>query len=237
MNSITKDDYWGLNLERCKMESFKDKRNCCSSNSNVSADSNWFIYELCNASNEIVKKSNSILNKFPIYNSIRNLLREDIKFKFHGIENKIFNNNLVLIDSKMPQILAEMVKLFYSSNISRVSDLVHEIRKMNPANYDLTDNHKFYEYKIKHFLTDIAVGMMPGSVWDGKYDSTGGYLIVKESGDIIAYHLYNKNEFENYLFHNTKFDTPSSSRHDFGYIYTENNKYFIKLNFQIRFVK
>ena len=79
--------------------------------------------------------------------------------------------------------------------------------------------------------------MMPAKVWNGIYDATGGYLVVKEDGNILSYHIYNKNKFEYYLFHNTKLETASSSRHDFGKIYEKNGKYFIKLNLQIRFLK
>tara|TARA_R110000868_G_C10909038_1_gene764824 strand:+ start:626 stop:865 length:240 start_codon:yes stop_codon:yes gene_type:complete len=79
--------------------------------------------------------------------------------------------------------------------------------------------------------------MMPSKVWTGQYDSTGRYLIVKENGDVLCYHIYNKNEFEDYLFNNTKLDTASSSRHDFGMIYKENGKLYFKLNLQIRFIK
>lgn len=79
--------------------------------------------------------------------------------------------------------------------------------------------------------------MMPSKVWSGKYDATGGYLIVKENGDVLCYHIYNTNEFEDYLLNNTKLETASSNRHDFGILYEENENYFFKLNLQIRFVK
>ena len=79
--------------------------------------------------------------------------------------------------------------------------------------------------------------MMPSRVWDGKYDSTGGYLVVKEDGDVLCYHIYNKNDFEDYMLNNTKLDTASTSRNDFGYVYKDGDDYFIKLNLQIRFLK
>ncbi|MBE6786434.1 MAG: HpaII family restriction endonuclease, partial [Ruminococcaceae bacterium] len=40
-----------------------------------------------------------------------------------------------------------------------------------------------------------------------------------------------------YLVNNTKFETASTSRHQFGDIYKENGKYYIKLNLQVRFIK
>ncbi len=77
--------------------------------------------------------------------------------------------------------------------------------------------------------------MMPSKVWTGEYDATGGYLIVKADGEIVCYHIKKKNEFENYLFANTKLETASSSKHKFGEVYEENGEFFIKLNLQIRF--
>ena len=115
-------------------------------------------------------------------------------------------------------------------------DLVTEISKRNPLKYDLTANHPFYEYKIKRFLTDIALGMMPSKVWTGELDATGGYLVVKESGDILCYHIYNRNEFENYLLNNTKLETACSTRHGFGSIYEIDNQQYFNLNLQIRFI-
>ena len=117
----------------------------------------------------------------------------------------------------------------------RNGTLVKITEEENPLNFDTTNKHLFYSYKIKRFLTDIALGMMPSKVWTGEYDATGGYLIVKADGEILCYHIYNKNEFENYLLASTKLDTASSSKHRFGEIYEENGELFFKLNLQIRF--
>ena len=50
----------------------------------------------------------------------------------------------------------------------------------------------------------------------------------------ISY-IYNRNYFEEYLLKNTKYETASTSRHDFGEVYSENGEDFIKLNLQVRF--
>lgn len=156
--------------------------------------------------------------------------------KFISLEQDIFNNNLVLIDSLLPEILADVIKRFFTGNLSTIEALTAEISEKNPIGYDTQFSHTYYEYKIKRFLTDVALGMMPSKVWSGIYDATGGYLIVKEDGDILCYHIYNRNQFDSYLFHNTKLETASSSRHQFGKIYTEDGKIFFKLNLQIRFL-
>lgn len=143
----------------------------------------------------------------------------------------------MLIDSLLPEITSNILIQFFSSKLSNIKDLTEKLREKNPIGYDLSFQHNFYEYKIKHLLTDIALGLMPAKVWTGKYDATGGYLVVKGDGDILAYHIYNRNEFEDYLFNNTKLETASTSRHGFGTIYEEDDKQLIKLNLQIRFKK
>ncbi len=154
---------------------------------------------------------------------------------FVTLEQDVFKNNLVLIDSLLPHIIGEILKTFFTSNLSSVKDLTANINNKNPLNYDLQFSHTFYEYKIKRFLTDVALGMTPSKVWTGIYDATGGYLIVKENGDILCYHIYNRNQFEDYLFTNTKLETASSSRHDFGKIYETDGQFYFKLNLQVRF--
>lgn len=158
------------------------------------------------------------------------------KLTFVGTQKRIFGNNLILIDSLLPKILSFMVLTFYSSNYSKVEDLVQIAENENPLCFDTSNKHLFYRYKIKRFLTDIALGMMPSTVWTGEYDATGGYLIVKSDGEVLCYHIYNKSEFENYLLSNTKLDTASSSRHGFGEIYEDDGQFYLKLNLQIRFI-
>ena len=130
-----------------------------------------------------------------------------------------------------------MVYLFYTSKYSKTVDLINEINKINPIGFDIKSGHPFYEYKIKRFLTDIALGMMPAKVWKGKLDATGGYLVIKQDGEIVCYHIYSRNEFEDYLLHNTKLETAGSKKHEFGKIYKENGELFFNLNLKIRFIR
>ncbi len=186
---------------------------------------------------EKIEKINAISTRSKIKDRIVAIQSLGGQFNFYNTEKQIFSNNLILIDSLLPQILAHMVFEFYSGNNSKVQDIVKVVNNNNPINFDIENEHKFYNYKIKRFLTDVALGMMPSKVWTGQYDATGGYLIVKEDGDVLCYHIYNRNQFEDYLFNNTKFETASSSRHEFGKLYKENEELYFKLNLQIRFIK
>lgn len=58
---------------------------------------------------------------------------------------------------------------------------------------------------------------------------------MRDDGMLLCYHLYNDDDFRDYLFNSTKLDTPSTSRHDFGYLYEQDGEIYIKLNLQIRF--
>ncbi|MEJ5317868.1 MAG: HpaII family restriction endonuclease [Tenuifilum sp.] len=198
-----------------------------------------FIYKIedIELSDEQINEINSINTKSKIKDRIESIIRKKGKIKFVKTENTTFGNNLTLIDSSLSIILSEIVYLFYTSHYSLLVELINQVSRLNPLHYDLSGSHPFYEYKIKRFLTEIALGMMPSKVWTGELDATGGYLVVKESGEVLCYHIYNRNEFENYLINNTKLETASSKRHEFGIIYKDVNDYFIKLNLQIRFIK
>lgn len=184
-----------------------------------------------------IEEINAINTRSKIKDRLAKIQDKGGRFKFAKTARQIFSNNLVLIDSLLPEILSNIIFDFYTSNLSHLTDLVKETTEENPLNFDVENNHQFYEYKIKRFLTDVALGMMPSLVWTGQYDATGGYLIVKENGDVLCYHIYNRNEFENYLLNNTKLETASSSRHKFGEVYKENGELLLKLNLQIRFIK
>jgi type II restriction enzyme len=196
-----------------------------------------FIYKInsLNLTQNQISEINEIDTRSKIKDRIEKVTKFGGNLQFDKTESSVFANNLILIDSALPKIVAESLLLFFSSNYSTISELTTQISEKNPLGYNLETNHPFYSYKIKRFLTDIALGMMPSKVWTGELDATGGYLVVKENGEVLCYHIYNRNEFEDYLFTNTKLETASSTRHEFGKIFEENCQLYFKLNLQIRF--
>lgn len=196
-----------------------------------------FIYQIdnCPVDKVLMQRINSINTRSKIKDRIKEIRRVGGCLNFVTLEKDVFKNNLILIDSLLPQILAEILLEFFTTEASTIRDLCERVAIANPLDYDTKGHHKFYEYKIKRLLTDAALGMMPATVWQGTYDATGGYLIVKGDGDVVCYHIYNRNQFEDYLFENTKLETASSSRHGFGVVYESNGHYYFNLNLQIRF--
>ncbi|SHJ80201.1 HpaII family restriction endonuclease [Paramaledivibacter caminithermalis] len=157
-------------------------------------------------------------------------------FEFYDLKSKIFKNNLQLIDTELPKIIGYLLIEYYSTNYNRINELTERVKNSNPCKYQDIGNYPFYEHKIKNFLVDVALGMVPATPWNGNFNASGGYIIVKEDGDIVCYHIYNYNNFQEYLYTHTKLEKASSSRHGYGVIYEENGEQLIDFNLQIRFL-
>lgn len=183
-----------------------------------------------------INEINTISTQGKIRDRISKIKALGGKLIFKGVDSSIFNNNLVMIDSNMPQIVSELLLLYYSGTGSRLNQLSDILQENNPLGYNTTHNHKFYEYKIKRLLSDAALGMKPATMWTGIFEANGGYLVVKEDGAVLCYHIYNRNDFEDYLLNTSFIDTPSSSRHGFGTVEVVDGKQIFKLNLQIRFI-
>ena len=198
-----------------------------------------FIYKIIHNNPLLLKETNEIYKvskgkkHTDIRGRIKRIIEENGQLEYIGMQNQTFSDNLVLIDSSMDNIIAETILYFYRDGISNCIDMVKKLEVENPMNYG---NVNAYKYKFKKFLTAVALGMKPATIWDGIDEATGGYIIVTQKGDVLAYHIYNRNYFEEYLLNNTKYETASTSRHEFGEVYSEDGEDFIKLNLQIRFI-
>ena len=160
--------------------------------------------------------------------------KQGVSFDYESMDNGVFEENLMLIDSRMHLIVAEMLKLHYILGISDVQQQAAILESANPLGFK-NSSGQMYQYKIKKFLAAVALGMKPATPWDGAEDANGGYIVVKED-EVLCYHIYNRNDFEDYLFKNTRLDTPSTTRYEFAEVFTsDDGRYHLKLNLQIRF--
>ena len=149
------------------------------------------------------------VNKLPLKQRVEKLGG----IEFDSVNNETFAGNLDFIDTQFDKIVAEMLKIYYGKGIANCTELATKLEDDNPLKFR---NTKLYRHKLKKFLCAVALGLRPAKVWNGRDEADGGYIIVKESGDIVAYNLYNRDEFESYLLNNTRLETPSTSRHKFG---------------------
>lgn len=154
---------------------------------------------------------------------------------FYKVANETLDFNLKMVTREMPEIFAEMIKRYYRGDAKAIPELTKLVANCGIVN--TINNAVYCAHNVKEMLTNIALGMVPKTLWTGDYEATGGFIIVKEDGDVVCYHIYNRNEFKNYIFAATRFDTPDPGKHKFGKIYDENGQQMLKLNVQIRFVK
>lgn len=172
--------------------------------------------------NKVIDRVNAILNKGG-------------RLVFDKVDNPIFRNNLILLDGDLPRIIAHLLLEQLNSGISTLKELIERITDINPLGYDITQGSPFYAYKIKHLLTSTALGMVPATPWNGKFDANGGYLVVKKDGEVLCYHFYDRNRFEDYLFYNAYLERSSTTKHQYASIIREiDGTLSFKLNFQVR---
>lgn len=202
---------------------------------NASGSTN-FVYKI-EGFKENINEVNKIDSRSKVRDRIKMIEENGGKIIFDSLVSEKFKNNLKKIDVVFAEILAASLKNFYEGKGSTIAETCQFLDQNDilKVKYDLNEND--FEYKIKAFLRAVALGMVPNRTWDGLNAAHGGYLIVKEDGDVVCYHLYNMDAFQNYLFKNTKFETPSTTRHGFGEIYEKDGSLFINLNLQIRFLK
>lgn len=168
---------------------------------------------------------------------IEAIINKGCSLNYYDIDNETFKNNLLFLDCCMPRFIAECLLIdSLPSGNSAIKAAVEKVAEQNPFNFN-GNIQAFYEHKMKVLLLDAALGMTPATEWTGKYDANGGYLVVRKDGEIVCYHFYNRNDVEDYLYNNTRFERASRTRYQYGYLYSENNKVFVKLNLQIRFKK
>lgn len=180
----------------------------------------------------LVNQVNNITGNSKIKDRIEFLRKNNYELEFNRLIDKTFYQNLEMIDYKMPELLSLLFLCSYFVKGKKISDVVEYLSR----HYYEFSNQEIVEYKVKELLVAIALGMVPKTKWSGMDEANGGYVIVKKSGDIVCYHIYDRNRLKNYLFQNTKFDSPSSSRTGAGILIFSEDKASMKLTIQIRFI-
>ena len=202
---------------------------------NASGNTN-FIFEIENLAKNKIDEINNIKTRTKLTDRIKKIEQSGGKFKYISPEKKTLEYNLKMVDLSMPKIVGSILLAFYKNRISSISNIVDYI-------HDNTDLQNIIQYedkdwlihKVKQLLVDILLGFFAGREWDGIYNAQGT-IVVKETGDQVAFHIIDIENLKSYLFKHIKLDTPSTTRHRYGKLILEsNNKLYFKLNLQLRF--
>jgi hypothetical protein len=188
------------------------------------------VYRVDGISKEQAVKINSIETVDKIQKRMVKIRECGGTLSYFNIESKIFRNNLIMVDSKMPEILGCMLLDSYSENVNDCRTLVDMTCEKNPIGYS---DISIYQYKVKQFLFSCAAGLTSTTYWDGLYRTDIGFDIVNADGERIAYNIYNRSIFEQYLFNNAFFQQSCMDECDCMKVYYEEGEMYIKLNVQI----
>ncbi len=191
-----------------------------------------FIYEVNGLTDVQMNEINKIDSRTKIIDRIKAIMDYGGSLEYDKTQSNVFSGNLMMIDSKMEKIIAEMLLHSYMFGEMNCKTIIEKIEADNPLRYP---REGAYAHKFKQFLCAKALGMDPGVQWSGEDNANGGYIVAKSDGEVLAYHLYNRDKFKQYLFDNTKFERASTSKHGYAVLYKIGNKMYVNLNLQIRF--
>lgn len=198
---------------------------------NSSGDCTNFLYEVSNISTQQVAELNEIEATKDLMDNLKEM---GSSLNFVESCSPAFKANLRYIDSSMEALLGELVRLHYVEHLQSIHEATEILAKNDPLRFK--DAGPYQEY-VKRLLVAVSLGMTPGTIWNGTTDDTSGFLIVKPGGDVVTYHIYNRDAFKQYLYMFTNFDKPARERHKYGKLFEMDGKVYIKLNLQIRFTR
>lgn len=191
-----------------------------------------FIFEISGLPREKMQTVNALQGKEKIVDRFQKIHELGGRLHYLRPANNIFSGNLMMIDSRMHEILACLLEYSYRTNEKNCRKIISHLESENPLHFA---REGLYEYKFKQFLCAKALGMNPSRKWTGEDEANGGYIVAKANGEVLAYHLYNRDKFKQYLFDQTELDRGSTTRHNYATIFEESGKMYIRLNLQIRF--
>lgn len=183
-----------------------------------------FTYNVKNISLEQMEEINNMFNhrgSIDLTKRIEKIYKYGGNLQLKNLSSKTMEKNLKKIDSLFHQEMGRVLRDSYLHRIKRILDLID--------NSELEDIQR----KMGEFLEATLKGMMPGIEWD-LLNIANGLILVVDEGDIVGFHLCNKKDLIEYLLKDTYLDTPSTSRHKIGKIYTNHSEMLLDLSLQIR---
>ncbi len=160
------------------------------------------------------------------------LSEHGLRPRFVGMRDATFFRNLQMLDDALPEIMAALLLGSRMEGYTCLDEACEALAAKNPRGYQ---DPSLYGVKMRRLLRAAALGMVPGSAWSDHDDATGGYIIVKKDGELVAFYVYNRAKFDDYLFHGTRFEMPSGERYHPMRFYRAGGEVRFDLCLQIRF--
>ena len=190
-----------------------------------------FIYRISGINDGDIDRINSINTRQKVYDRIQMIKQSNGHLSYYGMCSETFKKNLRKVDTLMPEIMAELILAKYSQvGVSHVDNLC----KIIASNSALSLSEEEIVEKVKKLLVGVSLGLLPTIDWN-EYGANG-FIVVRTDGELLGYTLYEMSDLKEYLYYNTKLETASTGRHEFGNVFHgENGEFYMKLNLDIRF--
>lgn len=177
------------------------------------------------------------------------LKKNGFRLKFEKTAKEALGYTLRIIDTKFPDILAEVLLEHYTyekkskkgdrRTLGELVDMCCTRRNLSPIFQMLGQNSEEIinsaRYKMQNFLLAFSTGASVSAKWDGHDQANGGIIIVLKDGRVVCLELFTRNSIGEYLLSNTVFDTPSLGRHGGGQLEKIGGDWFFGLQLQVRF--
>ncbi|MEA4967144.1 MAG: HpaII family restriction endonuclease [Erysipelotrichaceae bacterium] len=189
-----------------------------------------FLYSITGLDEKYIDEINSIETRTKLLDRINFITSHGGKIKFERIVDQNLEYNLRMIDTLMPEYLANVLLNSYIKGTKDLKDLFLTSNQFIDEDFALK--------KLGDLLEGISFGFFPSIKWDGINNVNGGLVIVKNDGNVIILDLvYYRNEVLKFLIKETKLDSPSSSRYNMLHLEKDlfSDKIFFTLNLQIRY--
>lgn len=196
------------------------------------ADTTLFSYAVPGLAWGEAEALNAIQGKDRYQERVDWLNTRGLRPRFAEMRNATFFRNLQMLDDALPEITAALLLDSRMNGHTRLAEACGAVARKNPRGYQ---DPTLYGVKVRRLLRAVALGMVPGSAWADHDDATGGYIIVKESGELVAFFVYNRAKFDDYLFNATRLETPSGDRYRPMRFYRVGAEIRFDLCLQIRF--
>lgn len=198
------------------------------------------LYDMQGMNDETMERFNSLLDERDNRDwagCVQLVSSEGINPVFIRCKNVTLENNLLYIRESMVDVLAWLYRerLLIDTSVRQLDRLCERMEERNPLGYRIPG---LYEKVVKDFLFASFSGMTGSRPWDGSEQVNGGYVVVLPSGEVLCYHANDREQFRDYLLHNTFIEYVSCKKYRWGYVEKdEQNRYVLPLNAAIRFTK
>jgi hypothetical protein len=148
--------------------------------------------------------------------------------------NEKLQENLEGIDPELPKFMASALFSSFSGIDRDVENVIRATIEQDPLGLVLSGLQDRFIKSFDLLLQEVCAGMTATKKSIRKTEQRLGIIEVDKAGVPRLIEIISNSEFESYLYSNSKFDSPSRKKFNYGYLIEIDGKIFLDLNFQIR---